>query len=291
MPARTVDRPVSAGAFTALIVGNVMLAIGPWFVRLSDVGPVATGFWRLSLALPFLFAIAAVSQHRAGTLRIPAKLWALGALAGLFFAVDLSTWHAGILHTKLANATLFGNVSSFFFAGYGFLIARTWPGRWQGIAIALAAVGTALLLGRSYELSPENLFGDLLCLGAGLAYTGYMITVERTRLSLGTWPTLAFATLIAAMALLPAAWLIEGRLMPDHWWPLFTLAISSQLIGQGLLVYSIGALPPVVVGLGLLSQPLVAAAIGWAVFGERLTAGDVIGALAIAAALVLVRKR
>jgi hypothetical protein len=39
-------------AFAALIVSNIFLAMGPWMVRLSDVGPVAAAFWRLALAIP-----------------------------------------------------------------------------------------------------------------------------------------------------------------------------------------------------------------------------------------------
>jgi hypothetical protein len=45
-------------AFAALIVGNIALAFGPWFVRLTDVGPVAAGFWRITLATPLLLALA-----------------------------------------------------------------------------------------------------------------------------------------------------------------------------------------------------------------------------------------
>ncbi len=262
-----------AVAFAALLLGNVVLAIGPWFVRLADVGPVASGFWRLALAIPFLFLIARGSGQRFG--RIGRGLWLATILAGGFFALDLACWHAGILQTKLANATLFGNVSSFFFAGYGFVVTRTLPGRWQALAIALAALGTALLLGRSYQLSPDRLAGDLLCLAAGLAYTGYMIAIDRARATLGTWPTLAIATVAAAAVLLPAALLIEGSIWPHHWGPLVALAIGSQVVGQGLLVYAIGTLPPLIVGLALLTQPLVAAVIGWSVYGERLTTPDI----------------
>ena len=276
-------------AFAALLLGNVVLAIGPWFVRMADVGPLASGFWRLALAIPFLFLIARGSGQRFG--RIGPGLWAATILAGGFFALDLGCWHIGILHTKLANAALFGNVSTFFFPAYGFIVTRTLPGRWQVLAIALAAMGTALLLGRSYQLSPDRLAGDLFCLAAGLSYTGYMIAVDRARATLGTWPTLAIATVAAAALLLPAALLIEGSLWPHHWGPLVALAIGSQVVGQGLLVYAIGTLPPLIVGLALLTQPLVAAAIGWGIYGERLTAPDVAGALAIAAALVLVRRR
>jgi drug/metabolite transporter (DMT)-like permease len=44
-----------------------------------------------------------------------------------------------------------------------------------------------------------------------------------------------------------------------------------------------------VMGLLLLIQPIVAAAIGWIIYDERLTPFDLLGALAIAAALLLVR--
>lgn len=241
------------------MLGNVVLAIGPWFVRMADIGPVASGFWRLALAVPFLLLVARGTGQRFA--RIAPGLWLAAILAGGFFAIDLGCWHIGILHTKLANATLFGNVSSFFFAGYGFIVARTLPGRWQALAIALAAIGTALLLGRSYQLSPDRLLGDLFCLAAGLSYTGYMIAVDRARATLGTWPTLAIATTVAAALLLPAALLIDGSIWPHHWGPLVALAVGSQLIGQGLLVYAIGTLPPLIVGLALLTQPLVAAAL------------------------------
>lgn len=275
-------------AFVALIVGNVVLAIGPWFVRMADVGPVASGFWRLALAVPFLLLITRASGQRFG--RMPGKLWAATLIAGVFFAGDLACWHAGILHTKLANATLLGNISSFFFAAYGFAMARALPSRWQIVAMVLAAAGTALLLGRSYQLSPEHLMGDLFCLIAGLAYTGYMIAVDRARARLGTWPTLSLATMVSAALLLPAAFAIDGSIWPQHWGPLIALAIGSQVIGQGLLVYAIGTLSPVIVGLVLLSQPVVAAAVGWAVYGEQLGALDLTGALAIATSLVLVRR-
>ena len=61
----------------------------------------------------------------------PFRGWALIArrspLGGLFFAADLAAWHEGILSTKLANATLFGNFASFLFAIYGFILLRRLP--------------------------------------------------------------------------------------------------------------------------------------------------------------------
>ena len=67
------------------------------------------------------------------------------------------------------------------------------------------------------------------------------------------------------------------------------LALGSQVLGQGLLVYAMGHLSALVIGLGLLTQPVATAAIGWFVYGERLGPADLAGAAAIGAALVLVR--
>ncbi|PXA86137.1 EamA family transporter [Nostoc sp. 3335mG] len=278
-----------AFAFAALLTGSTALAIGPWFVRMADVGPIASGFWRLALAIPFLFLIARASKQRLG--RPDAKLWVLLAVAGFFFAADLALWHEGILRTKLANSTLFGNVSSFFFAGYGFLVARRLPSGRQAFAILLAVAGVALLLGRSYELSREHLAGDLLSIAAGLAYVVYMIAVERARTRLDTWPVLAVATVVGAICLWPLARILEGTVLPHDWTPLLCLAIGSQVIGQGLVVFAMGRLSPVVVGIALLSQPLVSATVGFVAYGERMTGPDIAGALALAAALVLIRGR
>src|SRR5204862_7070422 len=98
-----------------------------------------------------------------------------------FFAADLAAWNVGIHMTKLGNATLFGNVSSFGFAAWGLWLARRLPSRIQALALGLAAFGAALLMGSSFELSPRHFAGDLLCLLAGLPYVGYLISVQHRR--------------------------------------------------------------------------------------------------------------
>ena len=77
--------------------------------------------------------------------------------------------------------------------------------------------------------------------------------------------------------------------MPHDWTPIILLSIGSQLIGQGLLVYAMGHLSPVVVGLCFLTQPVASAAIGWLAYDEKLALADGLGALLICAALVLIR--
>ena len=274
-------------AFPALLFGNVALAFGPWLVRLSDVGPVAVGFWRLALALPFLLLVAKVAGQPAHWPR--RALIVTVAIAALFYALDLAAWNAGIRMTKLGNATLFGNTGSLVFAVYGLWLAHRRPSARQAISLGLALGGAALLMSSSYELSSKNFTGDLLTLGAGVLYGGYLIFVERGRTELEPLPLLILATLFSTPLLLAISGGLGEQIWPHDWTPLIIFALSSQVVGQGLLVYSIGTLPPLVVGLALLTQPAISAGIGWFAYGEGLSATDAIGAIAIAAALVLVR--
>lgn len=268
-------------------MGSTLLAIGPWLVRLAGVGPVAAGFWRLALALPFLFLIARLAKQ---PVHWPGRgLTALVALAGFFFAADLAAWHVGIHMTKLANATLFGNVSSFAFAAWGLWLARSWPTVIQGSALILAAIGAALLMGSSADLSLRHLQGDLFALIAGILYAGYLIAVQKARGTLAPLPLLFLASAFGAAMLLPLSLALGERIVPDNWTFVLVLALSSQVLGQGLLVYALGSLSPLVVGLTLLTQPAISALAGWWAYSETLSPLDWAGAVAIGAALVLVR--
>ena len=211
------------------------------------------------------------------------------AIAAIFYSLDLAAWNAGIRMTKLGNATLFGNSGSFVFAVYGLILAHRAPSLKQSGALLLALSGAALLISRSYELSGKNFAGDLLTLIAGLFYGGYLIFVERGRTELKPLPLLILATTFSVPILFAISLLLGERIWPNDWTPLLIFALSSQVVGQSLLVYSIGTLPPLVVGLGLLTQPVISATVGWLVYGETLSATDIVGAIAIAAALVIVR--
>lgn len=287
-PRKAVPAQSTILPFTALIVANVALAFGPWFVRMSDTGPVAAAFWRMMLAAPVLFGASLLLRQQ--PIRRARGLWWVLALSGLAFAADLGSWHAGILRTTLANSTLFGNVATLMFPVYGFIVARAWPTRLQATALGLAATGGGLLLGRSAELSPQHLAGDVLCLGAGLFYTVYFILMSRVRETMAPLPALALSSIASLLPLLAAAWMLGESILPRNWGVLVALALVSQVFGQGLMIYALGKLSPLVVGLGLLTQPVVAGAIGWGVYGERLGGLDFVGAGLVAIALVLVRK-
>ena len=274
--------------FAALMGGNAALALGPWFVRLADTGPVAAGFWRLILAVPLLAAFAAGSGQKLAGYR-PA-VWVAIVGAGVFFALDLGAWHFGILYTRMGNATLFGNSGSLVVMAWGMVALRRWPRGNEWLAFSLALLGSAILLGRSLEIDRTTLIGDLFCLLAGLLYAGYILLLQRPRASLGNWALLTWSSLAGAPVLLAIAFALGERVMPGQWGPLIALALASQVVGQGLLVFALRHFSAMVFGLALLSQPAIAVAVGWLAFGEVLGWPDLAGMALVAGALALARS-
>jgi len=124
-------------ALPALIGGAVGIAFAPIFVRLSQVGPTATAFWRLALAIPLLWLWATLRNREKVRPRKPATKsdYALLIAAGLFFAgerhgdeilqlgdlrlielgyeeaVELAYFGARVIHPAAAKHAVAGDVS------------------------------------------------------------------------------------------------------------------------------------------------------------------------------------
>jgi drug/metabolite transporter (DMT)-like permease len=271
----------------ALLIGNAALALGPWFVRLADSGPISAGFWRLALALPLLFFFAVREPRLAAP--VSRKMMLAIALGGVFFALDLSSWHVGIGFTRLGNAALFGNSGSLILMVWGFIAWRRWPQAREWLGIAAAFAGAAILLGRSFEVSAQTLIGDLFCLLAGLLYAAYLLILHDARRVVTSWRLLTWSSAAGVPVVLLVALLHGEPVWPHHWGPLVALTFSSQIVGQGLLVYSLRHFSPLAIGLALLTQPAIAALAGWLAFGETLGRIDVLGMALLASALVIAR--
>ena len=146
-------------------------------------------------------------------------------------------------------------------------------------------------MGRSAELSRVNLIGDLLCLLAGVLYAVYFIFMARAREKMAPLSTLAVSSVASILPLLALVFIMGESLFGGNWTVLVGLALASQVLGQGLMIYALGHVTPLLLGLALLTQPIVAGTVGWIVYDERLGTLDFIGAALVAVALVLVRSQ
>ncbi len=286
--------PQTRLAFAALIAGGLAIAFSPIFMRLSEIGPIATAVHRLTLGLPVFWLWLALEKGD-GQQRGPANWRDAGllALAGLFFALDLAAWHSSLGYTSVANATLLANNAPIFVALGAWVLWRERPTRAFALGLVLALAGSALLSHGGFIPGQSTLLGDGLALLTGLFYSGYFLTVKRLRTRFTTAAIMTWSAMVGAALLLPTAWLMEGSLLPASlagWSVVLALALFSHVGGQSLITYAMAQLPAGFSALTLLIQPVGAAIFAWILFGEALGPLQLTGGLIVLAGIWLARR-
>jgi drug/metabolite transporter (DMT)-like permease len=277
----------------ALFAGAFCIASSAIWVRLSELGPVATAFWRVALALPLLWAWASAMSLAAHAEAGRRFRWPLAA-AGACFAGDLALWHGSIVLTSVANATLLANFAPIFVTLAVWLVYSRRPSTRFVVALAVALAGTVVLVGSSMGSAAGapsagrmpaadgsmRLVGDALGIGTAMFYAAYQLFVSRVRGSVSTASVMAWSSLACAAILLPIAVASGEALLPStlHGWAILAgLALTSHVAGQSLIAYAIAHLTPTLAAVGLLLQPVVAAGFAWMVLGEPVGALQVAG--------------
>ncbi|MBZ0143611.1 MAG: DMT family transporter [Rhodocyclaceae bacterium] len=279
-------------ALPALFAGALGIAFAPIFVRWSEVGPVATAFWRMALALPLLALWASLQPRRAAA---PARHTgiAMALLAGLFFAADLAVWHWSIRLTSVANATFLANLApvAVTLGAWVLLKERAKPVFFVGMALALT--GAALLVQANVGGTGDALLGDALGILTAFFYAGYQLCVKRLRGAQPTARIMLVSGAACAAVLLPLALASGETVLPTTatgWLVVLALAVVCQFGGQSLITYAVAHLPASFASVSLLVQPVAAAALAWLLFGETLAALQWLGAAAVLAGIWLARR-
>lgn len=283
-------------AFLGLLLGATGIGFAPILVRLSEVGPSATAFYRLFLSLPVLWVWMRLESRDPVTNPAAASLESAAnppgkrtranqaaqlrshagtlALAGFFFAADLAFWHWSIRWTTVANSTLITNFAPILVtlgARFIFLERITVA---LLVGLALAILGGILLVGASLQITRDYVVGDFLALVTAFFYAAYLLTVKYLRRRFSTPTILLFSGLVSSPLLLGAAMLSREPLLAGTvrgWFVLLMLAWVSQVGGQGLITYGMAHLTASFTAVSLLLQPVVAAVLAWLILDEQLT--------------------
>ena len=279
------------------------MAIGfaPIFVRLSEVGPVSTAFWRLALAMPLLWVYSAVaSRQPAEEARQPATTsgWDRAAkwgmvIGGLFFAADLAVWHWSIHFTSVANSTMLANFAPVFVVLYAWVALHERITQRFVVAMTVALAGLVLLVGRDFRLDPRAMFGDGLGLVTAVFYAGYIVSIKALRGRFSTITVMLGTGAITGVALLPLALASRETFLPQtaHGWAMVLgLAVVSHLGGQSLIAYALAKLPASVASVSLLVQPVTATLAAFLLLRETITPMQIAGMALVLVGVFLARQ-
>jgi drug/metabolite transporter (DMT)-like permease len=277
-------------AFAALVFGAIAMGASVLFVRWADVGPYASAFWRVLLALPFLFVWMRLESQSAAWPRLDRVV----LFAGLMFTGDLFFWHLAILGTTVANATFLATTAPIWVAlGAGVVLSEALTARIL-IGLALCLAGGFALLGESYGFAPQRLMGDLYGVATAFFFGAYVLAVRSARARHGAAEVMFVSTAITALCLFVIAIAFEPRILPQS--PqgagaLLALALISQVGGQGLVAVALGTLPATFSALVIFLEAVAAASFGWLLLNEPLGMVQALGGLLILFGIYVARPR
>ncbi|WP_084961360.1 EamA family transporter [Thermoactinospora rubra] len=258
------NRPLLAGALRALPAGLLLVSAVAVLAGRSAL-PRGAWWWRsavlgtLNIGLFFALLFVAAYSLPGG---VAAVLGALGPFVVAAFAFVLLGQHP-------TRRTLIGAVIGV--AGVGLLVLRS--------NAALDPLGLAAAAGGTITMSLGTVLGRRWGTPAGYAHTPTAL------LALTGWQLT-----VGGLLLLPVAFAVEG--MPST---LTTTNLAGfgylSLLGTALAYFlwfrGVTTLAPARVTMLALLSPVGAAVLGWAVLGQALTVGQLIGAAAVLAAILI----
>ena len=281
-------------ALIALVIALLGFALTPNFVRLSEIGPIATGFWRALLAAPLLFALQGYNSVRrenvAKRLRPREVVWLL--ITSLGMAGDLILFQSAVHHTSIANAALIGGLFPVIATLGAWLLfgERITPIFIVGLVVALSGT-TFLVYAGGTPLQPIAL-GDYFAAGAAFSFATYVLGLKQLRGRFSTATVMSWNLGVSACLLLPLAILLGEEILPPSlygWIVLIAFALVVDVIGRTSYTFSFARLTASFIAVGMLVVPGIAAAIAWVLFGETLSYLQIIAALLALAGIGIAR--
>lgn len=242
-----------------LFFGAVCISFSAVFVKLADVAPAVSAFYRLGIGGLALLALLAATGQIGAVRR--AINWP-AVLCALFFTGDLLCWHGSINRIGPGLATLVGNFQVFLLAILGAIQARRLPRPIFLTGMFLAMAGLYLVVGRGFSgQTPAFRQGVLLGLCTAVFYAGYILALKSAvtdRGRAGPMAAMAVLSLFGAGFLgLVVVGTGESFLLPTgkSVLSLAGLGLIGQALGWVTISFGLARTRPAVAGLLLLLQP------------------------------------
>ena len=282
------------------MLGGAQLAVGAAgiFARFALTGalPLAVCAARLAIASLALLAIAAFRRGAGRIAPNPRERGVLAA-AGVFLGLHFAGWIWSLEYVSVAESTLLVTTTPIWTALYDSLVLKRHlsPPAWG--AFAAGGVGLLLVVGFNHTAPPvagHHLAGTVLALVGAFAIGAYWLLVRTVRERLDTRGIVTNTYAYAAAALIVAAALAHQPLpaAADRvaWGGILAMALISQLLGHTAMNAALRWFSPSVISFATVLEPVIAALLALAVFGESLTPVALLGGVILIGAIAVVLR-
>jgi len=277
-------------AIASLFVGVVAISFGSIFIRWSEseLSPNATifnRFWLGSVVFGLSQAYKVIRQRLSGDKPVPQHSYTCQELllllgAGTFFAATLAFVAWSLTQTSVAISTILHNLTPIFTSLGAWLLFGQGFNRQFLIGMVVAIGGAIAIEIEQIQMATGEVTGGIAAIVSAVFMGAYLLVVEQLRTKFDPITIQLWVCAIATLSILPMLVFAQERVFPSSvngWLFVIFLALVCQVLGQGLLTYSVAGLSSVVVSLVHLLEPVFSSILAWAIFWEKLSFSNWVG--------------
>ena len=223
--------------------------------------------------------------------RITWRLLRLSLFGGIAFGTDIVLFFCAVQETSIANATVIGALQPVLVL---LVAGRLFGEEPRAVEIGWGAVaigGAALVVLGGDGGGANSLFGDLLAVGALVAWTGYFVFTKSARRDLTAFEYLTGMAIVAAVAVVPIPLVYPdalGTTDASGWLTIVYITLINGLLGHFLMSWAHGHVTLLTLSLLTLGIPVFSAAAAALWIDEPLALLQVGGMVVVLSALALV---
>ncbi len=160
----------------SVMLGAVLISFSPVFVKLADLEPTVSGFYRVFIG-SIVLVIIYLLKHKENPFNKKISIYII--FGGIFFSLDLWFWHRSIIYVGPGLSTLLVNFQILILPFLALLFFNQKTQKIQIFAIFLGLLGLFLITGNNWEISGYNYkLGVLFGLLTAASYAGYIISMK-----------------------------------------------------------------------------------------------------------------
>lgn len=223
--------------------------------------------------------------------RITRRLLRLSALGGIAFCVDIVLFFSAVQVTSVANATVIGALQPILVLVVAGRLFGEHPRAAEVVWGLVAIVGVAIVVLGGDGGGTNSRHGDVLALGALVAWTAYFVFSKTARKELTSFEYLTGMAIVAAITIVPIPFLFSGTLGTtdaNGWLTIVYITVINGLLGHFLMTWAHGHVTLLTLSLMTLAIPVCSAAAAAIWIDEPLALLQVGGMAVVLAALSVV---
>ena len=270
-----------------LIIGTLAISSAALFLRQAenDILPTYVIFHRFWIAALFWGILKQFmakfyssktdllsDQNIQQEINVSNKIYLL--LAGGFLLLTQLLWAKSLVLTTVTNSTLFHNFHIVFLPVIGCMILKISLSKKFITGIVLTFIGMIIISCSDFNLNYINFRGDGLALLSALTMSFYLLSTQKVSAKQCMVTVNFYVTLVAAIAIFPFILFSSTSIFPTSsigWFSTVGLALICQVIGQGVIAFSLRSVSSLLVAVVMAAEPIITGIGAWIIFQEHLS--------------------